>query len=337
MARKRNLTPLYLLINVGILIAVIIFNPEIKNIDQVLRKMDYQWIVISVGFMVIFWLLDTIITRRIMKLTLGSNMEFLDIFTINLIGRYYASLVPLGGGQAAQIVYLSKRGIPPGKSSSILMMKFWVYQTALAVYAILMFMLKGGMIKEYRPYMFGAGIFGFLVNIVGPLILYILSSKEGLINSIVEKTIDFFRSRGREEKKVRVAERATEFAEDYSKAVELINENMRGLRAPLVLSLIQVGVFYALPYLIYRGCGLSEAGVVDIMLTNVFLHFAVCFVPTPGAAGATEGGFFSLFSLYFPKDSILIAMLFWRFISFYLTLVVGGTMIFMEKLREKSK
>ena len=98
-----------------------------------------------------------------------------------------------------------------------------------------------------------------------------------------------------------------------------------------------MAVFYSIPYLLYRGCGLSRAGIVDMMLTNIFLHFAVCFIPTPGAAGASEGGFFSLFSLYFSEDLMLVAMLFWRLISFYLTVMVGGIMVFVERFRIKKR
>lgn len=336
MEKKRNLTPLYLLINLGILIAIVVINPELKNIDEVLVTMDYKWVTISVGFMIIFWLLDTIIVSYIMNLAISKNMGFFDMFTFNMIGRYYASLVPLGGGQAAQIVYLSKRDIPPGKSSSMLMMKFWIHQTALAVYAIFTFLFKGNMIKQQRPYIFWAGIFGFCINIIGPLILYILSSKEGLINNIMSGIVNFFRSRGKGNKTNKLGDKAIKFANDYSKAVDFINKNIKELKLPLILSFFQIAVFYAIPYLIYRGCGLSEAGLIDIMLTNVFLHFAVCFIPTPGAAGASEGGFLSLFSLYFPKDLMLVAMLFWRLISFYLTLTVGGAMVFAEQLRAKN-
>ena len=34
MEKKRNFTPLYLLINIGILAAIILLNPELKNIDE---------------------------------------------------------------------------------------------------------------------------------------------------------------------------------------------------------------------------------------------------------------------------------------------------------------
>ena len=50
-----------------------------------------------------FWFLDTIIISYIIGIALDRDMGFLNTFTINMIGRYYSSLIPLGGGQAAQI------------------------------------------------------------------------------------------------------------------------------------------------------------------------------------------------------------------------------------------
>ena len=191
------------------------------------------------------------------------------------------------------------------------------------------------MIKEYRSYMFWAAVVGVFINIVGPFILYLLSSKEGLLNRIVTGTIDFLKGKGIVKREGKFSGKLIKFVDDYSQAVTFINDNIRKLRLPLILSFIQIAVFYSVPYLIYRGCGLSEFGIIDIMLTNVFLHFAVCFVPTPGAAGASEGGFFSLFSLFFPKDRMLVAMLFWRANKLCLTILVGGTMVFVERFRIK--
>ena len=54
MEKKRNFTPLYLLINIGILAAIILLNPELKNIDEVLLLIDYRWVIMSIGFMVVF-------------------------------------------------------------------------------------------------------------------------------------------------------------------------------------------------------------------------------------------------------------------------------------------
>ena len=65
MDKKRNLTPLYLLINIVILVAIIILNPELKNIDDVLLLVDYRWVIMSIGFMLIFWFLDAIIISYI--------------------------------------------------------------------------------------------------------------------------------------------------------------------------------------------------------------------------------------------------------------------------------
>lgn len=337
MDKKRNLTPLYLLINILILALIILLNPELKNIDDILSLIDYKWVILSIGFMFIFWFFDTVIISYIMDLTLNKKIGFFNTFTINMIGRYYLSLIPLGGGQTAQIVYLTKWNISPGTSSSMLMIKYWVHQMALAIYAIFAFLLKGSAIKIHRSYMFWAAIFGFAVNIMGPFLLYLLSSKEGLLHKIVIGIINFLKNKGIVKKEEKFSRKIIDFIDDYSRAVKFTNDNIKGLKWPLILSFFQVAVFYSIPYLIYKGCSLSKAGIIDMMLTNIFLHFAVCFVPTPGAAGASEGGFFSLFSLYFPEDLILVAMIFWRFISFYLTVIIGGAMVFIEKFREKNR
>jgi hypothetical protein len=69
-----------------------------------------------------------------------------------------------------------------------------------------------------------------------------------------------------------------------------------------------------------------------------FLSLAVSFFPLPGASGASEGGFYIFFSDYFTKVPVYIAMIIWRFISYYSILIVGSIVVVFEevfKLRKK--
>ena len=54
-------------------------------------------------------------------------------------------------------------------------------------------------------------------------------------------------------------------------------------------------------------------------------------VPLPGAAGASEGGFLLFFSPFFGAATA-VAMLIWRFLTYYLMLIVGSLIVVFDEV-----
>ncbi|MEG0664334.1 MAG: lysylphosphatidylglycerol synthase domain-containing protein, partial [Clostridia bacterium] len=61
-----------------------------------------------------------------------------------------------------------------------------------------------------------------------------------------------------------------------------------------------------------------------------FLMMIMAFIPTPGAGGAAEGGFFVIFKTFFAVNEIKMAILFWRIYTFYLPILVGGLFLILK-------
>ena len=55
------------------------------------------------------------------------------------------------------------------------------------------------------------------------------------------------------------------------------------------------------------------------------------YTPLPGASGAQEGGFLLYFRGIFKDGTIGLALLIWRFFTYYLFLIVGVFMVVGEK------
>ena len=64
---------------------------------------------------------------------------------------------------------------------------------------------------------------------------------------------------------------------------------------------------------------------------------AVSFIPTPGTAGASEVGFILLLGHLFPHNIISTALLLWRGISFYFSLIFSGIFSFAVTTLGKKK
>ena len=68
------------------------------------------------------------------------------------------------------------------------------------------------------------------------------------------------------------------------------------------------------------------------MTISFLLYISACYTPLPGASGAQEGGFLLYYEGIIPQDRIGLALLVWRFFTYYMFLIVGVVMVIWEKV-----
>ena len=74
--------------------------------------------------------------------------------------------------------------------------------------------------------------------------------------------------------------------------------------------------------------------IIDTLVSSAYVYLIGAFVPVPGASGGIEYGFSQFFG-NFVEGSILPAMLIvWRFITYYLGVIVGAILF---NIRERMK
>ena len=74
-----------------------------------------------------------------------------------------------------------------------------------------------------------------------------------------------------------------------------------------------------------------------IITISFLLFVSASYTPLPGASGAQEGGFMTYFAGIFPGDKLGLALLVWRFFTFYLFLIVGVGTVILDKILSKEK
>lgn len=332
--KKKYLTLVYLLLNIAIIAAIGILDPNLKDPRQILHGIQFRWIMGAAFCMVMFFALDGIIIHYSIVSIMGKGSIAKSI-KVALLGKYYNAVTPFaGGGQPYQIYYMLRSGIPAGYASSSMIIKFLIYQAALSIISIAAFIYKGEFIQTYSGIIFIAAFIGFLVSFVGPVLLYILALNKGAIRFIMLKFLRFLYKVRLVKNIDRTRERLLSHAKDFHNSIKLFDRNPRGLIFMTILMIMEQVFLFTIPYFIYRAYGLHGAGLLDMIFVHVFLYLATSFFPTPGASGASEGGFYVLFKLFFPKNIIFSAMLIWRIISYYITVLAGGLVISIESLRK---
>ncbi|MDI6689126.1 MAG: flippase-like domain-containing protein [Actinomycetota bacterium] len=70
-----------------------------------------------------------------------------------------------------------------------------------------------------------------------------------------------------------------------------------------------------------------KINVVQVLFYQFVLFFLIPLSPTPGGSGAAELGFAALLASLVPKHLLAVFVLLWRFLTYYLNLVVGGAIL----------
>ena len=62
------------------------------------------------------------------------------------------------------------------------------------------------------------------------------------------------------------------------------------------------------------------------------LFISASYTPLPGASGAQEGGFLLYFNGIFTEGTIGLALLVWRFFTYYIFLLIGMLFVLGERI-----
>jgi uncharacterized membrane protein YbhN (UPF0104 family) len=101
-------------------------------------------------------------------------------------------------------------------------------------------------------------------------------------------------------------------------------KNKKALVLSLVLTFIQLTIFFSIAYCIYKAFNLSGLSYFNILTLQVFLYMAVSPVPTPGNIGANEIAFLTIFSNVFPKELMGYAVfLYGGFVYYFMVIICG--------------
>ena len=92
----------------------------------------------------------------------------------------------------------------------------------------------------------------------------------------------------------------------------------------ILLTFFQLTCYFLVPYCLYRGFGLTNVSIVDIIAATAFVLMVTSFIPLPGGSGGAEGGFYIIFGMFFIGKYIVPAILVWRIITYYMWMVIGG-------------
>lgn len=325
----RNLIVFILLI---CLTFFLIFKDE--NIPEILKiatNVDQKYILIAILAMFVFILCETLNIGRVLK-ELGEKSNFIKNIKYTLIGFFFSAITPAAsGGQPMEIYYMHKEDIKVANSTLALLIHLWSFQIITISFGIISTILNFEVVKGGLIYLV---ILGIMLNSIALTLLAIsiFSKKlsEGVIKAAV-KILKLLKIKNIEEKQ----EKLEAELEKYQESAKYIKAHKLIMLKTLLTTVVQIIVYYSIPYWVYRSFGFCQYNIFQIITLQAVLYATVSGIPSPGAVGVSEGGFIEIFKNVFPNTMISGAILLNRGISFYAFVLISGIVIIINTLTSK--
>lgn len=267
------------------------------------------------------WLIETIRIRLIAS-GLGDQISFRKVLGINLATAFSGNVTPFSsGGVPTQIYLLCKNGIQPGKSSAIV--------TIRVIFTTLLFTLLSPLLLIFYYAKFSSGLVHEITTVAIPLAL-ILSVVliTFIIKPKIARNLVAFLIRGLEFMKL--GNRFQPFLDKSLSELDVFHESIKLFRKGLnfyltiLFTFLYWAVFFSIaPLLMYAFNFNATQVFFESILFQFILVFVLAYLPIPGGSGVMELSLFSVF-VFIPLHIRAIFILAWRFVSYYLSTIIGG-------------
>lgn len=320
-----------------VLIAITFFiifkNYDIKQTIDMIGNANGLYVILAIISMSLYFLFESINNKCILN-NLNRKISIFKALKFSIIGFFFSGITPAsGGGQPMEVYYMSKDGIPSSYGTLSLLVQMIAFHTVTVLFAII------GAIINYKfmsKVVIILLIYGLITKlaILGIMVLCIISKRASKkVIDLIIKLLKIFHVKNIEEKEKSLRT----IQEDYNNGAKFIRKNRTVYIRTLLIIVLQVICYYAVPYFIYRSFGLSEYNWFTIITLQAVLYCSVASVPLPGAVGVSEGTFLNIYSLIFGESLLASSMIINRAVSFYIFIVIGSIIVSTTTIKNINK
>jgi uncharacterized protein (TIRG00374 family) len=259
---------------------------------------------------------------RSLKLTwsaksIGTRLPFSTAFRTSLGGDFAASITPgRVGAEPARFLILAKSGVDASVAMVVLYLELFLELISLIFVVGVMTLL----------FHIGATARFAMVGVLGGYAAFVLGL--GVIGIVLSR-----RNLGTEPpgwaKRVRLHGKRWEVVQRWFLRVRMTVDAFKEMHygwatLALVASITHIAIrFTILPAIVYSMTSTSVP-LAPLVVWPLGIIYGAGVVPAPGGGGAVELTFRAALGKVIPRDAFAPALLWWRFYTFYIYIIIGG-------------
>lgn len=320
---KRNT---FIVLLITIIILFFVLKDDYDNIVNNLLLANKFYILIGVVLIFIYWLLRSLCLYVIVK-EYNPNVKFKKMLHQTVITQFFNGITPFStGGQPMQVYMLKKSGVRIASATNIIVQDFIMYQLALIIIGIF------ALFVNWYYHLFAVSailksliILGFIINILVGLGLIFISFSKKFNNFIGNLIIKCCLKLKIIKNKDNVIAKWEDKLSEFHTSARLFKKKKMLFFKSFLYCLLALIIFYTIPFFVFLSFDSSLAiSIPKIITASAFVLIIGNFVPIPGGSGGIEYGFLKFFGAFVSNSILLSALIVWRFITYYLGIIIGG-------------
>jgi len=324
----------------GLIIFFIFSKNGLRDFLTHSRSADYKYLLLALAAHICNCFADCIITWQMVR-NKYPRYKFFHGLNSTFTGHFFAAVTPgASGGQPMQVYKMVKYGVDAGFASSVLLMKFIIYQIVSTIYTIILFLMKSKFIisrlSSRLILLFAFLGFAFQLGFTAFVLL------AGIKPEPLKKFFALFLPLLQ---KIKGKNGAESLMQSVNTNIDTFaKSNREAVKKPFriflctVQIILQITFIYSVPYFIYKALVPSGTESFITMFCSVaFVNAVSSMMPFPGSSGAAEAAFSIFFGTFFTKESLKSAILIWRTITYYFTVIIEGPLSVSSGSKQRRK
>lgn len=334
--RKINYQQLFCFLLLAVTLGVVLYigfsDNDIEDLAHALSSLAPAYLLLCLLSWMLYVCFDALAIHHFLR-SQGQKIRFHQSLHSAITGIYYCNITPgASGGQPMQMYCLSKYGVPIGISGSGMAIKFVVFQSVLLITGAVLWMIRAPFVAVHIRGKTWFVLLGYLANFFTIGMVLLMAISRSAVRWVIDKCIWI----GIKVRFCKDPEASRQKWEDHCESflgsVKLLMKNPKDVICQCAIAFCQLMSLMLVIIAVYHAMGLSELTTWQLITMGVLLYIGASYVPTPGASGAQEGGFAVLFGSIFPDAQLFVALLIWRFCTYYLSVIVGALLTTVENL-----
>ena len=328
--KHKKLNVLILLLITGFILWYIL-KDSYQEIGIALLNSKHIWIIVALGFYYIYLLFD-ILTFNILTKMYSDKVTFKYQVYLGFIYKFFSGITPLAsGGQPMQVYELRKKGVSITDGTAIAVQSYIMFHIALMSLTITAITVnKMFHLFTPMPILTQMTIIGFIINFCILVILccvcFTKTFNRVIVGFIIKVLSKLHIVKKPEEQLKKWRKRCDDY---YYSAHELLKHKGVFIKG-IIFQACSLLAFYLIPFFLAKAFSL-DIKWYSSLAASCYVFNMGCYVPIPGASGGMEygfAGFFGHFVTGYYLDTLLVS---WRFITYYLPVVVGAIVFNVKK------
>lgn len=317
---------------ITMIVLYFVLKDDFNTVVNTLSKMDYKYILVAI----IFFILSIVIRGYVNYKTINNpkKVSLTEAIKHNVIVQFFNGITPFSsGGQPMEIYMLTEHDIKASKAATITIQSFIFYQIALVIFGLLAVTYnaifgifpKSSFLRELT-------LLGFFINTLVVVALFIITFSRKLTKKISNLVINIL-------VKIKVIKSKEEAKEKWNEKLNEFHTSAKELRkrrelfiGGVILNIVSLACLYIVPlFIVYSLHDFTSMNVTDTLVSSAYVLIIGAFVPIPGASGGIEFGFLNFFNNFLSKNVLSAVLIVWRFITYYLGMIIGALAFSLEK------